>query len=199
VAWRAEGPAPAAPGLRSAVALLEGPVLRSRGGRATGRPFPGAAVVAFSDAEVPGAGRFALELATGLRIRGFAVGGGEVVDLRGSLGGRPLELPSACLLLASGSLPSVAGGPADPAAWDRWFGEMNAFAEGDAEARARAHKAASLSPAAARLYEEVRALREAAAPADAARLEALGRAARDFPAEWLLREEIEGLRSRILQ
>jgi hypothetical protein len=34
---------------------------------------------------------------------------------------------------------------------------------------------------------------------DAGRLEALAREARAFPGEWLLREEIEGLRSRILQ
>ena len=199
VAWRVEGPAPAGPDLRSALALLDGPVLRSRGGRATGRPFPGGAVVAFGGGEVPGAGRFALDLASGLRLQGFAVGDREVVDLRGNLAGRPLELPSSCLLLVSGSLPAVAGGPADPAAWDRWFGEMNAFAEGDAEARARAHKAASLPSGAARLYEEVRALREGARPADAARLEALAREARAFPAEWLLREEIEELQSQNLQ
>jgi phenylalanine-4-hydroxylase len=194
VASRAEGPAPAGPGLRTAFALVDGPVQWSRGGRAQGRPFPGGAVVAFGRGQVPEAGSFALEIPTGLRLRGLAVGGREVVDLRGSLAGRPLDLPSWCLLFVSGSLPSVAGGPADPAGWDRWFGELNAFAEGDAEARARAHKAASLAPGAARLYEAVRALRESGPP-DAGRLEALAREARAFPGEWILREEIEELRA----
>jgi phenylalanine-4-hydroxylase len=195
VVSRAEGPSPAGPGLSTALALLDGPVLRSRGGRAEGRPFPGGAVVAFGEGEVPESGRFALDLATGLHLQGFAVGGREVVDLRGTLAGRPLELPSWCLLLVGGALPSVAGGPADPAAWDRWFGEMNAFAEGDAEARARAHKAASLPAEAARLYEEVRAAREARRPPDEAWLARMVLASGAFPAEWLLREEIEELRA----
>ena len=36
----------------------------------------------------------------------------------------------------------MASGPADPGDWDHWFGELNAFAEGGAEAEARARKAA---------------------------------------------------------
>lgn len=109
--------------------------------------------------------------------------------------GRPLDLPSCTSLFLSETLPSVAAGPADPAAWDRWFGELNAFAEGDAEAHARARKAAALDPRLAELYREVRALREGAAgkPADPARLRALSTKAAAFPDEWLLRAEVDEL------
>jgi len=109
------------------------------------------------------------------------------VNLRGSLAGRPLELPSWALLFVSEDLRSVAGGPADPGAWDRWFGELSSFAEGEGEARARAHKAAALEPGLAALYAEVRRMREAGA-LDRDRLLAI-RAAGD----WLLRTEVDEL------
>ena len=185
------GAAPAGPGLGAALARLEGPVLRSRGGRGEGRPLPGPALVAFGRGEPPARGRFHLALHTGLELTGFATGGGEVVELRGSLGGRPLDLPGACLLSISASLPSVAGGPADAAAWDERFGALDAFAEGEGEARARARKAAALAPALAGLYRRARALREGRA--DERGLEELEREARAFPGEWLLQEEIREL------
>ncbi len=187
-----EGELPAGPGLRTALARLEGPVLRSRAGRALGRPWPGQAVVAFGKAALPGRGSFRLDPSTGLALSGFAVGEGEVVDLRGALGGRPLELPSWCLLVVSESLASVAGGPADPAAWDEWFGDMNAFAEGEGEARAREHKAKALSPQLAALYAEVRSLRERGRP-ERPQLEELSRRARAWPQEWLLHKELDEL------
>jgi phenylalanine-4-hydroxylase len=120
------------------------------------------------------------------------VSGGEVVSLRGTLQGRPLELPTWALLFLSEDLRSVAGGPADPGAWDRWFGELSSFGEGEGESRARAHKAAALPPRLAALYAEARALREAGAPSPE-RVRALAQAAAAFPDEWLLRAEVEEL------
>jgi phenylalanine-4-hydroxylase len=181
-----------APGLATALARLEGPVLVSRGRRADRKPWPGPAVVAFGRGRPPERGAFALALEGGLALRGFAVGDGEVVDLRGELEGRPLALPTWALLVVSDGLPSVAGGPADPGAWDRWFGELQSFAAGEGEARARAHRAAALAPALAALYAEVRRLRERGA-ADAGRLAAIRAAARAFPDDWLLAAEVDEL------
>lgn len=101
----------------TALARLEGPVLLSRQGRAEGRPWPGEALVAFGRGRLPHRGGFSLSLASGLFLTGFRVGEHEVVNLRGHLEGRPLDLPSWTLLFLSEGLPSVAGGPADPGAW----------------------------------------------------------------------------------
>ncbi|HZY04721.1 MAG TPA: aromatic amino acid hydroxylase [Anaeromyxobacteraceae bacterium] len=193
VAEVVRGPAPAGPGLGAALARLEGPVLRSSRGRAEGRPRPGPALVAFGREAPPAQGAFRLALGTGLELSGFATGAGEVVGLAGSVAGRPLDLPGTALLLVSASLPSVAGGPADAPAWDRWFGALDTFAEGEGEARARARKAAALSPVLAALYRRARALREAGG--DGRELDALEREAEAFPGEWLLREELRELRA----
>jgi phenylalanine-4-hydroxylase len=181
-----------APGLATAIARLEGPVLASRGGVAEGKPWPGEVVVAFGRAAIPERGAFEVVLPGGLVLSGFAVGGGEVVHLRGRLGDRALELPSWALLFLSDDLRSVAGGPADPAAWDHWFGELSSFTAGEGEARARAHKAASLPPRLAALYADLRRLREAGR-ASPDRLLAIRTAAGEFPGEWLLRAELDEL------
>jgi phenylalanine-4-hydroxylase len=125
------------------------------------------------------------------------VGEHEVINLRGHQDGRPLDLPSWALLVLSEGLPSVAGGPADPGAWDRWYGGQGGFAEGEAEAQARARKAASLPPDLADLYLEARTLREG--EADAARLRALASKARAYPGEWLLQAELAELESTLTQ
>ena len=187
------GARPVAEGLASALVRLEGPVMVSRGGQAGSKPWPGLALVAFGAGELPDRGPFQLELASGLKLRGFAVGGGEVLDLRGELGGRPVELPSVAQLFLSEGLPSVAGGPADPGAWDRWFGELNAFAEGEGETRAREKKAAALHPSLAALYREVRTMRESKS-INLARLEQISNAATDFRDDWLLKVEVEELK-----
>jgi len=177
-----------------ALARIAGPVLLSRGGVASGRPFLGDAVVALGGGALPERGPFDLALASGLRLSGVAIGGGEVLRLRGTLRGAPLDLPPWAILAVTPSLPSVAGGPADPGAWDRWFGELSTFAAGDGEARARAHKAASLPPRLAALYSEVRALRERGG-APPARLLAIRAEAEGFPDDWLLRTEVDELLS----
>jgi phenylalanine-4-hydroxylase len=187
------GARPVAEGLSTALVRLEGPVMVSREGKAEGKPWPGLALVAFGAGQLPDKGPFQLELASGLKLQGFAVGGGEVLNLRGELAGRTVELPSVAQLFLSTGLPSVAGGPADPGAWDRWFGELNAFSEGEGEAQARARKATALHPSLAALYREVRALRESRSfPPE--RLEQIARAATDFPDDWLLKVEVEELK-----
>ena len=165
----------------------------SRANKAEGKPWPGLALVALGGGELPDKGPFKLELASGLRLQGFAVGGGEVLNLRGELDGRPVELPSVAKLFLSTGLPSVAGGPADPGAWDRWFGELNAFAEGEGEAKARAKKATALHPSLAALYREVRTMRESKS-IRLERLEQIANAATDFRDDWLLKLEVEELK-----
>ena len=183
---------PVAPGLETAYARLAGPVLVSRGGSAQRKPWPGEVVVAFGAGELPERGAFALTLSSGLALSGFAVGDGEVVRLEGRLDGRSVPLPTWALLFSSRDLRSVAGGPADPAAWDRWFGELASFAAGDGEARARAHKATALPPALAALYGEVRRIREGTG-VSAERLLAIRDAAARFTDDWLLRAEVDEL------
>jgi phenylalanine-4-hydroxylase len=88
----------------------------------------------------------------------------------------------------------VAGGPADPGAWDQWFGDPGSLAEGEAEAQARERKASSLPEEVAQLYRELRALREGGSP-DLARLQALRARATAHPDEWLLQAELTELES----
>ncbi len=183
---------PVTPGLASALARLAGPVLVSRGGVADGKPWPGEVVVAFGEGELPERGPFELALPSGLALSGFAVGNGEVVRLAGRLGGRAVRLPTWALLFLSHDLRAVAGGPADPGAWDRWFGELSSFAAGDGEARARAHKASALPPALAALYAEVRRMREGGG-VTVERLLAIREEAARFADDWLLRTEVDEL------
>ena len=192
VVARVGGEVEIAPGLRTALCRLAGPVLVTRGGAAEGRPWAGEVVVAFGRAGLPERGAFEVRLPGEVSLQGFAVGGGEVVNLRGARAGRSLELPSWALLFLSDDLRSVAGGPADPGAWDRAFGDLSSFVAGEGEARARAHKAAALPEELAALYAEVRRLREAGA-ATTERLLAIRDLAAAFPDDWLLRQEVEEL------
>jgi phenylalanine-4-hydroxylase len=192
VAERIAAPTPVAPGLATALARLEGPVLRSRGGVSMGKPWPGQVLVAFGRARLPDRGHFDVAFESGLRLRGFAVGGGETVNVSGELAGRQLELPSWALVFTSEDLRSVAGGPADPGGWDRWFGELGSFTEGEGEARARAAKAAALPAPLAELYAEVRRMRERGS-VDARRLAEIRSGAARFPEDWLLAAEVDEL------
>ena len=183
-----------APGLATALARLEGPVLVSRKGVAEGKPWPGEALVAFGSGHLPTRGAFSLDLPSGLFLTGFRVGEHEVINLRGHQDGRPLDLPSWALLFLSEALPSVAGGPADPGAWDHWFGHPSALSEGEGEAVARAHKVSSLPQELADLYQEIR--EERAASQGQARLLSIQRKATAFPEEWLLQAEVQELEAR---
>ena len=179
-------------GLATALARVEGPVQLSRAGKAAERPWPGEALVAFGTGTLPHRGAFSLDLPSGLFLTGFRVGEHEVINLRGHQDGRPLDLPSWALLFLSASLPSVAGGPADPGAWDAWFGDQAALAEGEAEAQARSRKAAALPQALAELYAEASTLRNAATLTPD-QLRALQTRAAHHPDEWLLRLELAEL------
>ncbi len=116
VAERWPAAAAVAPGLATALVRLDGPVLPSRGGRAERGWFDGPALLAFGRAPRLPAGRFKLALETGLTLTGFHAGGGEVLELTGTLQGRPLPLPRWTHLEVAEALPSVAGGAADPEA-----------------------------------------------------------------------------------
>jgi phenylalanine-4-hydroxylase len=196
VVERVQATRPLSPDLATSLVRLEGPVMLSRLGQAVGRPWPGPALVAFGTGALPERGAFSLELPTGLTLTGFRIGEHEVINLRAHQGGRPLDVPSWALLILSVSVPSVAGGPADPGAWDRWFGEQNAFAEGEVEAEARARKAEALSAGLAALYDEVRRVREAGT-ADAAILATLEARAAAHPGEWLLQAELAELQQEV--
>ena len=117
---------------------------------------------------------------------------GDAVILFGDPALHAALRPSDGLVFTSATLPSVAGGPADPEAWDQAFGEANTFAAGDAEARARAAKAEALKPELAALYAEVRAMRKRG-HTDHARLDAIRDELKAHPEDWLLNTEIKEL------
>jgi phenylalanine-4-hydroxylase len=187
---------PVAENLQTALARIEGPSLVSQNGRASDRPVTGETLVVFGRGRLPAEGRFSLELSSGLFLTGFAVGNGEIVNLRGHLAGRPLDLPSCTRVHISDTLPRVAGGPADAEAWDRWFGALDAVAEGDAEERARARRKAALDPELGALYLEVRRLREQGG-ATLRRLQEIRTAASRFSDDWLLAEEVAELEAEL--
>jgi phenylalanine-4-hydroxylase len=164
----------------------------SAGGVARGKPFAGTALVALGSDRALSPGRFRLELPTGLSLEGFTPDGVEALDLRAGISGRPVAVPPWCLLVVARAVPSVAGGPGDPAAWDRWFGALGSFTEGDGEARARARKQAALSPDLAAAYSLVRRVREAG-DVDRRRIDEAAARAGGVENEWLLREEVAEL------
>ncbi len=185
---------PLQPGLSTALVRLEGPIQVSQGGIATGGAWPSEALVAFGEARLPDRGAFRLELPSRLLLTGFVVSGPEVINLRGVMDGHPLDLPSSALLLLSAALPSVAGGPADPDAWEARFGHPPGPFQDSAALRAR--KAQALSPELAALYAEVRTLREGSR-IEPSRLRSLAIRAAVHPDEWLLCKELEELAFRV--
>ena len=164
-------------------------MLLSHAGKAVGAPYHLPAVVAFGEARVPPEGSFCLSFASGLALSG-RIEEGVANDLHAAFGSRELPVPQRAVLLASPALPSVAGGPGDPGAWDWHFGAPAPDEEG--ETRARDHRASALPPQLAELYLSVRSLRETGR-ADGARLSELAREARQLPDEWLLQAELEEL------
>ncbi|MBS1766414.1 MAG: aromatic amino acid hydroxylase [Acidobacteria bacterium] len=119
---------------------------------------------------------------------------GDAVVLFGDAHLHEVRRPASGLVFTSATLPSVAGGPADPEAWDAAFGAFNAFTTGDAEARARAAKAEALAPEIAAHYLDLRRQRESGR-LDATRLDRVAAAVAAHPEEWLLREELEEIQA----
>jgi phenylalanine-4-hydroxylase len=142
--------------------------------------------VVFGPAPVPGPFAFSRG---GLSLSGVMGEDGQARELRGSHLGRALELPGSALLLASEGLPGVAGGPADPEAWDRWFGEQDTCSAGEAENLARRRKAEALPARLAELYREVAQMRESGRIHSGRLREVLEELDR-FPEDWLLRHEV---------
>lgn len=178
------------PGLTAAVIELSGPTMVSKAGRCTERPKRIEAVLLIGAERLPSRGRFSFRLASGVECRGFVVGGHEVIDFQASHGGQPLALPTWCTVVIAEAVPSVAGGPADTAIWDEYFGALDSFSAGQEEALARSRKADELSPHLAALYTEVRELRERGGAVNQARLAQLKSLAKD---EALLSEEVAEL------
>jgi len=217
------GAARADPELTTAIAVLRGPTLLSRAGKAIAPPSDLPALVVFvqpqpqalvqqqpqapvqqqpqalehpqASVHLPPAQPFRISFTSGLVLAGRMVDG-VAHELRASIGSRELEVPARAVLFFSKALPSVAGGPGDPGAWDARFGAPVPDEEG--EARARAHKASALAPRLAELYREVRALRESGR-ADGSRLVKIAEEAVAFPEDWLLRAEIQEMMGREAQ
>jgi phenylalanine-4-hydroxylase len=149
---------------------------------------------AVPEAAAAAAGRsFSLDLPGGLRIQGRWGAEGQAGEIQGSLRGQPLDLPGTALLVCAGGLPGVAGGPADPGAWDRWFGEPQAAPRHPAaEQQARQRKAEALPAGLAALYEEVGRMRRSGR-IEPERLEAIRGELLHYPEDWLLEREREEL------
>lgn len=131
--------------------------------------------------------------------QGKAIGApmeGDAVVLFGDAALHEAHRPANGLVFTSAALPSVAGGPADPEAWDAAFGAFNAFATGDAEACARAAKAEALSPEMAAHYVALRRMRESG-HSDPRALDTLSSVVAAHPEEWLLQEELDALRTPV--
>ncbi len=180
------------PGLTASVIELAGPTMISTNGRCTEIPKRVDAVVLIGSERLPTRGRFSIRLASGVEASGYVVEGHEVVDFRVWLHGRPVQVSTWAYVAMAEAVPSVAGGPADPARWDEYFGALDSFTAGASESLARQRKAEELPPELAALYAEVQAMRRAKAP-DRKRLAAIREEGRRFGDEPLLNEEIDEL------
>jgi phenylalanine-4-hydroxylase len=180
------------PNLTATVLELSGPTMVSQGFRCVEKPRRIDAVVLIGSERLPRRGPFSLRLASGVEASGLVVQGHEVVDFHVWEHGRPLPVPTWSLVAVAESIPSVAGGPADPAQWDEDLGALDAFSSGASEEEARRHKADELPAELAALYAEVRRMREGRA-VDRSRLAAILEAGRRFGEEALLVEEVREL------
>jgi phenylalanine-4-hydroxylase len=160
----------------------------TRAHRSSAGPALVPAVLLRSPVHLPREGAFTLDLPNGLCASGFMGPGQEAVNLRVELDGQHLDLPTRARVVAFEGIPSVAGGPADPATWDETFGRLSSMTEGTGEDEARAAKAAEVPAALTYLYRRVNALRGKAV--SGASIAELKDRAQQFPKEWLLHEAI---------
>jgi phenylalanine-4-hydroxylase len=174
------------PNLTAAVIELGGPVMLSRAGVVTEGPRKNNAVVLVGTEKLPARGHFSFTLRSGVEVSGFVVEGHEVIDFTAWYAGQPLAVPTWAYVAVAQSIPSVAGGPADPATWDKHFGQLDGFTAGTSEAIARKRKAEELSTQTAQAYREVATMRQAR-HIDTKRLEALRS---EHKSETLLVDEI---------
>lgn len=180
------------PNLTASVLELSAPTMVSKQFRCTEKPKRIDAVVLIGSARLPARGPFSMRLASGVEASGFVVEGHEVVDFHVWQHGRQVPVPTWCSVVIAEAIPSVAGGPADPAQWDEYFGPLESFHAGESESLARKHKADELPKGLAALYTEVRGMRTSRRT-DRRRLEQILEAARQFGDEPLLTEEVQEL------
>jgi phenylalanine-4-hydroxylase len=177
------------PNVSASVIELSGPTMMSKNFIGLGRPRKIDAVVLIGKDKLPAQGKFSMRLQSGVEASGFVVGGHEVVDFRVWNKGQQVPVPTwACVAVAE-SVPSVAGGPADPQRWDQYFGALDSFTVGTEEHEARQNKIDELPTALAALYAEVRNMRESK-QIHQPRLGSIQAELKQFPEEALLREEI---------
>jgi phenylalanine-4-hydroxylase len=177
------------PSLTAAVIELAGPVMLSKNGQVVEGPKKNSAVVLIGNERLPERGPFSFTLSSGAEASGFVVEGHEVIDFRLWYAGKQLPVPTWAYVAIAQSIPSVAGGPADPATWDRHFGQLDSFSAGTSEAVARKRKADELSTSLAKAYVDVSAMRSSKR-VDRKRLDAIRQ---DFKDEGLLMEEVVDL------
>ena len=152
----------------------------------------GPALVAFGAGELPERGPFKLELASGLKLQGFAVGGGEVLNLRGELGGRPVELPAVASSSQRGTCPRWPAARRTRARGTAGSASSTPSPRARARRKAREKKATALHPSLAGALP--RGARHArVARLNPERLEQIP-AATDFPDDWLLQAEVDELK-----
>ena len=180
------------PGLTASVIELVGPTMISTNGKSTEIPKRIDAVVLIGDEKLPTRGRFSTRFASGVEASGYVVEGHEVVDFRVWLHGRQIPVSTWAYVAVAESIPSVAGGPADPEKWDEYFGALDSFTAGNSEAIARQRKGEELPAELAALYAEVRAMRKSK-KSDPKRLGQIREESRRVGDEPLLRDELDEL------
>lgn len=180
------------PNLTATVIEVAGPTMISKQFKCVEKPKSIDAVVLIGSERLPRRGHFSLRLASGVQAAGYVVEGHEVVDFHVWVHGEQLAVPTWVYVAIAEAVPSVAGGPADPAQWDEYFGQLESFQAGSSEEVARHHKASELPSALANLYTEVRRMRESK-KTDRRRLAQILEESKTFGDEVLLREEVEEL------
>jgi phenylalanine-4-hydroxylase len=183
------------PHLSVSAVELSGPTMISKNGVCTERPKKIDSVILIGKEKLPRQGRFSMRLSSGVEASGYVVEGHEVVDFRVWNQGQSVGVPTWASVAIAESIPSVAGGPADPQMWDQYFGPLDSFTAGNAEDEARQNKAQELPKALGALYLEVRTMREKKA-INAARLKEIAKELVQFGDDTLLSLEVAELQNR---